>query len=42
MLTSDYNVFMDVQQAINLEILRRFVEDEIELAYPTQTIVLAR
>jgi len=42
MLTSDYNVFMDVQQTINLEIFRRFAEKEIELAYPTQTIVLAK
>jgi len=38
MLTSDYNVFMDIQQTINLEILRRFAEEKIEIAYPTQTI----
>jgi small-conductance mechanosensitive channel len=42
LLTSDYTVFMDTQQAINLEILRRFAEEEIELPYPTQTVQLAR
>jgi small-conductance mechanosensitive channel len=40
MLTSDYDVFMDVQQAINLEILKRFTEKEISLPYPTQTVHL--
>ncbi len=42
LLTSDYNVFMDTQQAINLEIFRRFSEEEIELPYPTQTIFVAK
>ncbi len=32
MLTSDYNVYMDTQQAINLEIFRRFGEEKIEFA----------
>ena len=41
-LTSDYDVFMDIQQAINLEIFRRFAEDGIELAYPTQTVFVAQ
>lgn len=41
-LTSDYSVFMDVQQAINLEIFKRFADEEIELPYPTQTIFVAR
>ena len=40
--TADYTVFMDTQQAINLEILRRFAEEGIELPYPTQTVQLAR
>jgi small-conductance mechanosensitive channel len=34
----DYAVYMDVQQAINLEVHRRFQEEGIEFAYPTQTI----
>ncbi len=42
MLTSDYNVFMDIQQAINLEIFRRFAEEGIEFAYPTQTVFVAQ
>ena len=42
MSTSDYDVFMDTQQAINLEILRRFAEEGIQLPYPTQTILVAK
>lgn len=40
-LSSDYNVYMDVQQKINLDIYKRFEELEIEFAFPTQTIHLA-
>lgn len=36
--TPDYNMYMDVQQAINLEIFRRFQDADIEFAYPTQTL----
>lgn len=36
----DYNLYMDIQQAINLEIYRRFKEENIEFAYPTQTLFL--
>ncbi len=35
-----YNVYMDVQQAINLGIHERFEEEGIEFAYPTQTLFL--
>jgi small-conductance mechanosensitive channel len=31
---------MDTQQAINLEIFRRFSEEHIEFAYPTHTVFL--
>jgi len=31
----DYNVYMDIHQAINLEIFRRFEEEGIVFAYPT-------
>ena len=41
-LLPDYNVYMDVQQAINMEIHRAFEVAGIEFAYPTQTIFLAR
>lgn len=34
----DYNLYMDIQQAINLAIHERFEEDAIEFAYPTQTV----
>ena len=40
MLEPDYNLMMDTQQAINLDLFRRFAEDGIEFAYPTQTIHL--
>jgi small-conductance mechanosensitive channel len=36
----DYAVYMDVQQAINLAIFRKFAEEGIEFAYPTQTVFL--
>jgi small-conductance mechanosensitive channel len=38
--TPDYTFFMDTQQAINLEIYRRFAEEGIELPYPTQVVVV--
>jgi small-conductance mechanosensitive channel len=41
-LKPDYNVFMDVQQAINLQLVRRFAEHDIEFAFPTQTLYLNR
>jgi small-conductance mechanosensitive channel len=34
-LSPDYNLYMDIQQAINFEIARRFAADKIEFAYPT-------
>lgn len=36
----DYNLHMDIQQAINLKIFEVFARDEIEFAYPTQTVVV--
>ncbi|MDR7426079.1 MAG: mechanosensitive ion channel family protein [Armatimonadota bacterium] len=38
--TPDYTAYMDTQQAINLEIYRRFKERGIAFAYPTQTLYL--
>ncbi len=37
-LVPDYNVYMDIQQAINLELYRRFEDEGIEFAYPTRTV----
>jgi small-conductance mechanosensitive channel len=34
--------FMDRQQMVNLELVRRFEQEGIEFAYPTQTIFVAR
>ncbi len=39
-LDPDYATYMNIQQAINLEIYRRFDEQDIEFAYPTQSIHL--
>lgn len=33
----DFNIYMDVQEAINQEIFRRFREEGIEFTYPTRT-----
>lgn len=38
MLTPDYALYMDTQQAINLAILNRFAAEGIEFAFPTQTL----
>lgn len=39
-LGPDYNVYMDIQQAINLHIHERFEQEGIEFAYPTQTVFM--
>ncbi len=38
--TSDYNKYMDIQQQINLGIKERLEKENIEMAFPTQTIYL--
>jgi small-conductance mechanosensitive channel len=40
-LSPDYNLYMDRQQAINLALLRRLEEHGIALAFPTRTVHLA-
>jgi small-conductance mechanosensitive channel len=39
-LNPDYTVYMDIQQAINLDIFKQFEEAGIEFAYPTQSLFL--
>jgi small-conductance mechanosensitive channel len=39
-LDPDYNVYMNVQEAINLEVFRRFEKEGIEFAFPTRTVYL--
>jgi small-conductance mechanosensitive channel len=41
-LGPDYNLYMDCQQAINLDIHQRFEAEGIEFAYPTQTLFLVK
>ena len=36
----DYTIYMDIQQAINLDILKQFSDAGIEFAYPTQTLMM--
>lgn len=38
-MSADYNIYMDRQQEINLAIFEAFEKENIEFAYPTQTIV---
>ena len=37
-LDPDYGKFMDIQQAVLLETLRRFAELHVDFAFPTQTV----
>jgi small-conductance mechanosensitive channel len=41
-LSPDYNTYMDVHQAVNLAIFRRFAAEGIDFAYPTQTLFVER
>lgn len=41
-LNPDFNVFMDKQQAINLQLVRSFAAQGIRFAFPTQTLHIAR
>jgi small-conductance mechanosensitive channel len=41
-LSPDYNLYMDVQQGINLDLFRRFEEQGISFAFPTRTLYLNR
>ena len=41
-MAPDYNLYMDIQQAINFGIHERFEAEGIEFAYPTRTVFLAR
>ena len=41
-LSPDYNTYMDVQQAVNLETYRRFEHERIDFAYPTRTVYIHR
>ncbi|MFH0711295.1 MAG: mechanosensitive ion channel domain-containing protein, partial [Candidatus Aenigmatarchaeota archaeon] len=40
--SQDFNVYMDTQQEINLQIKERFEKEKIDFAFPTQTIHLQK
>lgn len=40
-LSADYNIYMDIQQAINLKIFEMFGREQIEFAFPTQTVLVS-
>lgn len=39
-LSPDYNLYMDIQQEINLKLFEIFEKEQIEFAFPTQTVLL--
>ncbi|MFC1501469.1 mechanosensitive ion channel family protein [Elusimicrobiota bacterium] len=41
-LGSDYNKYMDIQQEINLKIKEEFEKQNLEFAYPTQTVFVSK
>ena len=41
-LDRDYALYMDIQQEINLALYRKFEEEKIEFAYPTQTLFMEK
>lgn len=41
-LSADYNAYMDIQQRINLALVRRFQAIGIEMAFPSRTLYLDR
>ena len=40
--TNDYKEFMDIREKINLNILKEFKKEKIEIAYPTQTLYIQK
>jgi small-conductance mechanosensitive channel len=39
-LSADYNLYMNIQQAVNIEIHTRFAEEQIRFAFPTRVVHL--
>lgn len=40
--SANYNDYMDVQEEINLNVVREFGKEEIEMAFPTQTLYIKK
>lgn len=41
-LSADYNIYMDIQQQINLKLFEVFEKEQIGFAFPTQTVLISR
>lgn len=41
-LTPDFNIYMDIQQSINLALFELFEKEKIEFAFPTRTLYVTR
>jgi small-conductance mechanosensitive channel len=41
-LSPDYNTYMDIQQLINLRLFEVFEKEQIEFAFPTQTVLISK
>ena len=41
-LSPDYSIYMDIQQSINLGLMKRFEQEGVEFAYPTQTLFVSK
>jgi small-conductance mechanosensitive channel len=39
-LSAEFNVFMDIQQQINMAIYQQFEKEKISFAFPTQTMLV--
>lgn len=39
-LSPDYNNYMDIQQSINIKLFELFEKEQVEFAFPTQTVLL--
>jgi len=39
-LSAEFNVYMDTQQAINLTIYEKLAQEGVQFAYPTRTLYL--
>ena len=40
-LEPTYNTYMDIQQRINMALYRKFEQEKIDFAYPTQMLYIA-
>ncbi len=40
--TNNYTIYMDIRQKINVNIMKEFEKQKIEMAYPTQTVFLQK